>query len=495
MDPAYGGNKVVQNEAALLRGSRRTRRAPASRRGLGKLQRFEISTAVVVSPAPGVHADDRRPNGRVGQHPGREERRGVGQHRRSPLDQGRAHRHRRRAVVRRRRHLVPAQQRAKPTRLSALREFAKAAASGKAEVAYAKVLNDGGRCRSTTPTMRHRATDQRLLRQLEQHADLRRRPGRTTASRPTGSGSRNLYVFARRTRRQTARTASSPIRRSQVSPASSGSRSASDSTVAGMTAGTVQPRASRPRPPASVSIAPRSATRSTSPLWDALCRAYAELERDPELRVGVLLRARRSLHRRPRPAAVGRGVLVGQVADRRGRHRSARPDRAARHEAGRLRGPGHVPHDRHRADARDRHPHRGARPTRFGQIEVKRGIYPVGGATLRFPREVGWGNAMRWLLTGDEFDAAEALRIGLVQEVVAPGEQLDARDRARRDRSPRRRRSASTRRSRRRARRSRRRSARRGAADARPRADHEVRRRRGGAARVHGAPPGRFTGR
>ena len=66
-----------------------------------------------------------------------------------------------------------------------------------------------------------------------------------------------------------------------------------------------------------------------------------------------------------------------------------------------------------------------ATTTRFGQIEVKRGIYPVGGATLRFPREVGWGNAMRWLLTGDEFDAAEALRIGLVQEVVPPGEQLD----------------------------------------------------------------------
>jgi enoyl-CoA hydratase/carnithine racemase len=62
---------------------------------------------------------------------------------------------------------------------------------------------------------------------------------------------------------------------------------------------------------------------------------------------------------------------------------------------------------------------------RFGQIEVKRGIYPVGGATLRFPREVGWGNAMRWLLTGDEFDSAEALRLGLVQEVVAPGAQLE----------------------------------------------------------------------
>ncbi len=66
-----------------------------------------------------------------------------------------------------------------------------------------------------------------------------------------------------------------------------------------------------------------------------------------------------------------------------------------------------------------------AASARFGQIEIKRGIYPVGGATLRFPRECGWANAMRWLLTGDEFDAAEALRIGLVQEVVAPGAQLD----------------------------------------------------------------------
>jgi enoyl-CoA hydratase/carnithine racemase len=31
---------------------------------------------------------------------------------------------------------------------------------------------------------------------------------------------------------------------------------------------------------------------------------------------------------------------------------------------------------------------------------------------------------MRWLLTGDEFDAAEAHRIGLVQEIAEPGEQL-----------------------------------------------------------------------
>lgn len=60
----------------------------------------------------------------------------------------------------------------------------------------------------------------------------------------------------------------------------------------------------------------------------------------------------------------------------------------------------------------------------FGQIEVQRGILPFGGATIRLPRTVGWGNAMRWMLTGDTFDAAEAHRIGLVQEVVPHGDQL-----------------------------------------------------------------------
>ncbi|MDB4966807.1 MAG: Enoyl-CoA hydratase [Myxococcales bacterium] len=63
--------------------------------------------------------------------------------------------------------------------------------------------------------------------------------------------------------------------------------------------------------------------------------------------------------------------------------------------------------------------------TRFGQIEVKRGIFPFGGATFRLVATAGWGNAMRWLLTGEEFGAAEAHRIGLVQEVVEPGLQLE----------------------------------------------------------------------
>jgi len=63
--------------------------------------------------------------------------------------------------------------------------------------------------------------------------------------------------------------------------------------------------------------------------------------------------------------------------------------------------------------------------SRFAQLEVARGIVAFGGATVRLPR-LGWGDAMRWLLTGDHFDAAEALRIGLVQQVVPHGTQFDA---------------------------------------------------------------------
>lgn len=63
--------------------------------------------------------------------------------------------------------------------------------------------------------------------------------------------------------------------------------------------------------------------------------------------------------------------------------------------------------------------------SRFAQLEIRRGIYAFGGATVRLPRDAGWGNAMRWLLTGEEYDAAEAHRIGLVQEVVEPGRLLD----------------------------------------------------------------------
>jgi enoyl-CoA hydratase/carnithine racemase len=62
---------------------------------------------------------------------------------------------------------------------------------------------------------------------------------------------------------------------------------------------------------------------------------------------------------------------------------------------------------------------------RFSQLEVKRGIMPGYGGTFRFIERAGWGNAMKWLLTGDEFNAQEAYRIGLVQEVVPTGEQFN----------------------------------------------------------------------
>jgi enoyl-CoA hydratase len=63
-----------------------------------------------------------------------------------------------------------------------------------------------------------------------------------------------------------------------------------------------------------------------------------------------------------------------------------------------------------------------AADTIFTQLEVGRGIMPFGGATVRFAQRCGWGNAMRYLLTADKFDAAEALRIGLVQEVCNTAE-------------------------------------------------------------------------
>ena len=62
---------------------------------------------------------------------------------------------------------------------------------------------------------------------------------------------------------------------------------------------------------------------------------------------------------------------------------------------------------------------------RFSQLEPARGIHATGGATFRFVERAGWGNAMYHLLTSDIFDSKEALRIGLVQEVVPLGQEFD----------------------------------------------------------------------
>jgi enoyl-CoA hydratase len=60
----------------------------------------------------------------------------------------------------------------------------------------------------------------------------------------------------------------------------------------------------------------------------------------------------------------------------------------------------------------------------LGQPEVKLGIIPGYGGSQRLPRLVGKGRAMQILLTGELVPAADALRIGLVNQVVPQGELL-----------------------------------------------------------------------
>jgi len=62
---------------------------------------------------------------------------------------------------------------------------------------------------------------------------------------------------------------------------------------------------------------------------------------------------------------------------------------------------------------------------KFGQPEVKLGICPGYGGTVRLPRLVGKGRAIDILITGRMVEAEEALRIGLVDRVVAPEKLLE----------------------------------------------------------------------
>lgn len=62
---------------------------------------------------------------------------------------------------------------------------------------------------------------------------------------------------------------------------------------------------------------------------------------------------------------------------------------------------------------------------KFGQPEVKLGVIPGFGGTQRLLRRVGPARALELCMTGDMIDAAEALRIGLANRVVAPDALLD----------------------------------------------------------------------
>ena len=64
---------------------------------------------------------------------------------------------------------------------------------------------------------------------------------------------------------------------------------------------------------------------------------------------------------------------------------------------------------------------------RLGQPEVKLGLIPGYGGTQRLPRLVGKGAALKLILTGEMISAAEALRIGLMDEVVPADRPDDAR--------------------------------------------------------------------
>ena len=66
-----------------------------------------------------------------------------------------------------------------------------------------------------------------------------------------------------------------------------------------------------------------------------------------------------------------------------------------------------------------------ASDSRFCQLEPKRGLAVFGGAHVRYVQRAGWGNAMYHLLRADEFDAPRALQLGMVQEVVPVGDQVE----------------------------------------------------------------------
>ena len=179
------------------------------------------------------------------------------------------------------------------------------------------------------------------------------------------------------------------------------------------------------------STAPRSATPSTSSCSMELGRAYELLERDDDLRCGVLFAHGEHFTGGLDLAEVGPALAEGDLSypeDGRDPWRNdGKPGRRRSIAAAQgwcmtlgiellL-----------AADIRV-----ASSDARFAQLEIQRGIYPFGGATIRLPREAGWGNAMRWLLTGDEYDATEAHRIGLDPGDHRAGRSAGPRHRARR---------------------------------------------------------------
>jgi enoyl-CoA hydratase len=65
-----------------------------------------------------------------------------------------------------------------------------------------------------------------------------------------------------------------------------------------------------------------------------------------------------------------------------------------------------------------------AESARIAVSEVQRGLFPMGGSTVRLPRQIPWTVAMEMLITGDPITGRRAYEIGLVGHVVPDGEAL-----------------------------------------------------------------------
>ena len=66
------------------------------------------------------------------------------------------------------------------------------------------------------------------------------------------------------------------------------------------------------------------------------------------------------------------------------------------------------------------------RSVKFGITEAKWGLFPLGGSTVRLPRQIPFAKAMEMLLTARPIDAEEAYRVGLVGTIVDDGGALTA---------------------------------------------------------------------
>lgn len=168
---------------------------------------------------------------------------------------------------------------------------------------------------------------------------------------------------------------------------------------------------------------PKNHNRIDPETYDALGKAYFGFEHDPSLRAAVLFGHGEHFSRGIDVDAYELAAKTGKIIlseagtiDPLGKRKPflTKPLVAVTH--------GHtwnMAHELHLvADIRI-----AAGNTEFGQGENTHGRFPGGGSTVRFVSEVGWGNAMRYMLTGDHWDALEAYRMGEIQAIATTREE------------------------------------------------------------------------